>query len=66
MDNTPRASAPESPRNDYDWILSEQVKCRDYLAQNGRDRGAELGLADLVGEEVLLLIERRREAQAKG
>ncbi len=66
MENTPRASAPDSPRDDYDWILAEQVKCRDYLAQNGRDRGAELGLADLVGEEVLLLIERRREAQAKG
>jgi hypothetical protein len=66
MENTPRASAPDLLRASYDWILAEQVKCRDYLAQNGRHRGAESGLADLVGEEVLLLIERRREAQAKG
>jgi len=62
MDSSPRASAPDSPRDDYDWILAEQVKCRDYLSQNGRNRGAELGLADLVGEEVLFLIEKRLES----
>jgi len=55
----PGASAQDQTRTDYDRILAEQIKCRDYLLQNGHHRGAELGLADWVGEEVFFLLEKR-------
>lgn len=57
----PSAPAQDQPRSDYENILAEQIKCRDYLTQNGRHRGAELGLADWVGEEVFFLLEKRLE-----
>lgn len=40
-------------------ILAEQRQCAEYLIENGHDRGAALGLADWVAEEILL----RREME---
>lgn len=45
--------------SEMETVLAEQARCRDYIIENGRDRGAELGLADWVGEEVAMMRERK-------
>jgi len=45
--------------SEMETVLAEQARCRDYIIENGRDRGAELGLADWVGEEVAMMRGRK-------
>lgn len=40
--------------NDLQVAIREQQRCADYLVQNGYDRGASLGLADWMAEEVII------------
>ena len=49
-----RVESFASTWEDLEKCLTEQRTCADYLLENGPHKGAELGLADWVMEEVIL------------
>ncbi len=53
----PTAELARLAASDLDAVLAEQRAVRDHFAAHPGDRGAILGLADLVGEELLMRTE---------